>query len=80
MAESAENEIMVVNVSGPTTTVLLNTALSFSDTAGWDPTLSVDWSKESPSPQCLMRIKRFVRFLKMRKGFILMSKYVETLY
>lgn len=63
MAESAEeNDFMVVNVSGPTTTVLLNPGMSFSETAGWDPTLSVDWSKETPSPQCLMRIKRYFGF------------------
>lgn len=59
MAESAEeNDFMVVNVSSPTTTVLLNPGISFSESAGWDPVLSVDWSKETPSPQCLMRIKR----------------------
>lgn len=67
MAESAEEvgEIMVVNVSGPTTTVLLNPSLTFSETAGWDPTLSVDWGKETPSPQCLMRIKRLVQLLNI---------------
>lgn len=25
----------------------------------WDPCLSKDWEKEKPSPQCILRIKRY---------------------
>ncbi|KFM81532.1 Ubiquitin-conjugating enzyme E2 Z, partial [Stegodyphus mimosarum] len=58
MAESAEeNDVMVVSVSGTSTTVL-SAAFGFTENIRWDPTMSVDWGKETPSPQCLMRIKR----------------------
>lgn len=58
MAESnEEGDVMVVNVSGTSSTVLSAT-FGFSESIRWDPTMSVDWGKETPSPQCLMRIKR----------------------
>lgn len=37
---------------------VLDVAIGLSDGLKWDPTLSVDWTKKSPSPQCLLRIKR----------------------
>jgi len=59
MAESAEeaDSGIVVSVSG-TSTSMLSAAFGFSETVRWDPTMSIDWNKETPSPQCLMRIKR----------------------
>ncbi|GFU41535.1 ubiquitin-conjugating enzyme E2 Z [Nephila pilipes] len=60
MAESSDDsDVMVVSVSGSSSsTTVLSAAFGFSESIRWDPTMSVDWGKETPSPQCLMRIKR----------------------
>lgn len=59
MAESAEENDsgIVVSVSA-TSSSMLSAAFGFSESIRWDPLMSVDWNKETPSPQCLMRIKR----------------------
>lgn len=64
MAESTEeNDVMVVSVTSSSSTVL-SAAFGFTESIRWDPTMSVDWSKETPSPQCLMRIKRYKYLLR----------------
>ncbi|KAG8191374.1 hypothetical protein JTE90_006118 [Oedothorax gibbosus] len=57
MAASVAAEQVEESAAGPSSPSL-SSAFGFTESIRWDPTMNVDWNKETPSPQCLTRIRR----------------------